>query len=179
MKESTIPLQLPPPIDRVLRLFHVDFAPAHRQPPAISVVVASIISITGSLAADALLVTIGQAVFPSAKGYAHFQFPDYSKLTVIGVVIACLAWPIVTRISSAPRWLFMRMAVAVTLVLWLPDVYLLALGQPPRAVTVLFIMHLAIALITYNCLVHIARTKPPVAASAPMPRPDRYTSHRR
>jgi Family of unknown function (DUF6069) len=174
-----MPVRLPPAIEHALRLFHVDFAPAHRQPSAISVVAATIISIAGSLAADALLVAIGEAVSPSAKGYVHFQFSDYAKLTVIGVVIACLAWPIVTRISSTPRWLFLRMAVAVTLVLWLPDVYILALGQPPRAVAVLFVMHLAIALVTYNCLVHIAKTKPLVAARASTPEPDRYTSHRR
>jgi Family of unknown function (DUF6069) len=149
-------VQLWPPLDRVLGLFRVDFAPPRRQPSAISVVAATILSIAGSLAADALLVVIGQAVFPATRGYVHFQFSDYSKLTVIGVVIAGLAWPVVTRISSAPRGLFLGLAVAVTLVLWVPDVYILAKGQPPRAVAVLFVMHLAIALVTYNCLVRMA-----------------------
>jgi hypothetical protein len=152
-------VQLPRPVDRGLRLFRVDFAPARRQPSAVSVLAATVVSIGGSLLADAILVIIAQAVFPSTLGYAHFQFSDYSKLTVVGVVIACLAWPVVTRISSQPRWLFARMAVAVTLVLWLPDVYILALGQPPRAVAFLFLMHLAIAVITYNSLVRIARTR--------------------
>jgi hypothetical protein len=174
-----LPVKPPSAIDRALRLFHVDFAPDHRQPPAAAVVAATIVSIVGSLAADALLVTIGQAVFPSTRGYAHFQFPDYSKLTVIGVVIACLAWPIVTRISSAPRWLFVRMAVAVTLVLWLPDVYILALGAPPKAVAFLFLMHLAIALVTYNCLVHIAKIRPLPTAAFPAPGRRQHTSHRR
>jgi hypothetical protein len=172
-------LRFPAPVDRALRLFHVDFAPDHRQPSTAAVVVATIVSIVGSLAFDALLVTIAQAVFPSTKGYPHFQFHDYAKLTVIGVVIACLAWPIVTRISSAPRWLFLRMAVAVTLVLWLPDVYILAGGAPPRAVAFLFLMHLAIALVTYNCLVHIAKTRPLAAAAAPAPGRGQHTSHRR
>ena len=152
-------VQLPRPVDRGLRLFRVDFAPARRQPSAVSVLAATVVSIGGSLLADAILVIIAQAVFPSTLGYAHFQFSDYSKLTVVGVVIACLAWPVVTRISSQPRWLFARMAVAVTLVLWLPDVYILTLGQPPRAVAFLFLMHLAIAVITYNSLVRIARTR--------------------
>jgi hypothetical protein len=142
----------------LLRL-RVDFAPADRPPSAASVAVATVVSVIGSLAADALLVVIAQALFPATRGYAHFQFPDYAKLTVIGVLIACLAWPVVTRISSAPRWLFARMAVAVTLVLWLPDVYILVGGQPAKAVAVLFVMHLAIALVTYNCLVRIARTR--------------------
>jgi hypothetical protein len=162
-----LPAQLPQPIDRVLRLFRVDFAPAHRQPSAVGMLAATIASVAGSLLADALLVVIGQAVFPSTKGYSHFQFADYSKLTVIGVVIACVAWPIVTRISSSPRWLFLRMAVAVTLVLWLPDVYILVLGQPANAVAVLFVMHLAIAVVTYSCLVHLARTRPLAVTRVP------------
>jgi hypothetical protein len=141
-----------------LRSIHVDFAPAHRQPSAVSVVAATIASIAGSLLADAILVVIAQQVFPSTKGYAHFQFSDYAKLTVIGVIIACAAWPIVTRISSWPRWLFLRMAILVTLVLWLPDVYILVNGQPGKAVAFLFLMHLAIAVVTYNCLVRIAKT---------------------
>jgi len=69
------------------------------------------------------------------------------------------AWVDPIRISSAPRWLFFRLAVLVTLVLWLPDLYLLDLGQPGRAVAVLMVMHLAIALVTYDCLVHIARVR--------------------
>jgi hypothetical protein len=41
-------------------------------------------------------------------------------------------------------------------VLWLPDVYILATGQPARAVAFLFVMHLAIALVTYSALVYLA-----------------------
>jgi Family of unknown function (DUF6069) len=170
-------IRLSQPVDRALRMVRVDFAPAHQQPSAGSVLAATVASVVGSLAADALLVVIGQAVFPSTQGYAHFQFSDYSKLTVIGVVIACLAWPVVTRVSSAPRWLFLRMAVLVTLVLWVPDVYILAQGQPPKAVAVLFLMHLAIAVVTYNCLVRLAKIKPFVETPAPVPAAD--TGHRR
>jgi hypothetical protein len=170
--------QLPPLLDRALRLARVDFAPAHQQPSAVRVVAASVISVAGSLAADAVLVAIGTAVFPSTRGYVHFRFSDYAQLTVIGVVIACLAWPVDTRISSAPRWLFLRIAVLVTLVLWLPDLYILANGESPRAVAVLMVMHLAIAVVTYNCLVRIARVEPAEAARRPASGPDRYASGR-
>jgi hypothetical protein len=162
--------QLPPSLGRMLSLVRVDFAPARQQPSAARVIGAAVLSVAGSLAADAILVVIGTAIFPSTKGYVHFQFSDYAKLTVIGVVIACLAWPVVTRISSDPRWLFFRMAIAVTLVLWLPDLYILANGQPPRAVAVLFVMHLAIAVVTYSCLVHIAPVKT-TRSSATVSRP--------
>ena len=42
----------------------------------------------------------------------HFRFADHAKLAVIGVVIAYAEWPIVTRASSVPRWLFFRLAPA-------------------------------------------------------------------
>jgi hypothetical protein len=175
-----LPAQLPPALDRALRLARVDFAPAHRQPTTMRVIVASVLSVIGSLVADALLVVIGQAMFPSTKGYGHFQFSDYAKLTVIGVIIACVAWPIVTRISSSPRWLFFRLAILVTLVLWLPDLYILYRGAPGRAVAVLIVMHLAIAVVTYNSLVHIAKVEPAersyrsAHARPPGSDPDRY-----
>jgi hypothetical protein len=132
------------------------------------VVLATVVAVAGSLLADAALVAIGQAVFPSTKGYVHFQFPDYAKLTVVGVVVACLAWPVVARISSAPRWLFLRLAVLVTVVLLLPDVWLLLKGEPGLAVLVLMVMHLAIAVVTYNSLVHLT----PVRRRRRRPAPD-------
>jgi hypothetical protein len=149
----------------------IDFRPRHAQPKAVRVALATVAAIAGSLIADALLVVIGQAAFPSTKGYVHFQFNDYAKLTVIGVIIACVAWPVVTRVSSAPRWLFFRLAILVTLVLLLPDVYILYQGQPTDAVAVLMVMHLAIALVTYNLLVHLAPTGPAERQARHEPRP--------
>src|SRR5580658_9268790 len=124
-------------------MVRIDFAPRHKQPRAAQVIVATLVSLAGSLAVDALLVVIGTRLFPSIAGYVHFRFSDYAKLTTIGVIIACAAWPIVTRISSSPRWVFLRMAILVTFVLWLPDIYILAKGQPAKAVAVLILMHLA------------------------------------
>jgi hypothetical protein len=144
----------------------IDFRPRHAQPSAARVLLATVTAVAGSVAVDALLVVIGQALFPVTKGYVHFQFSDYAKLTVIGVVIACAAWPVVTRISYDPRWLFSWMAVAVTVVLLLPDVYILYQGQPADAVAVLMVMHLAIALVAYSLLVHLAPIRKPEAISA-------------
>ncbi len=150
-------------LTRCLALARLDFPPARRQPGPLRVAAATLVALAGSLAADAALAAIGTAVFPATRGYVHFQFADYAKLTVIGVLIACAGWPVVTRISSAPRWLFCRLAVLVTLVLYLPDLYLLVLGQPARAVAVLMLMHLAIAVITYQALIRLA----PVPAEPP------------
>jgi hypothetical protein len=156
-------------LTQLASLVRVDFRPRHDQPRMSRLVLATIAAVIGSLAADALLVVIAQAAFPVTKGYVHFQFADYAKLTVIGVIIACVAWPVVTRISSEPRWLFFRMAILVTLVLWLPDIYILYRGQNGTAVAFLFLMHLAIAVVTYNLLVHLAPVRPgrSVAPSQP------------
>ena len=149
-------------VEQALAWARIDFRPSHRPPEWWRVAVATVLSVVLSLAADAALVAIGTRVFPATKGYVHFQFSDYAKLTVIGVLIACAAWPVVARISSAPRWLFFRLAILVTLVLLLPDVYIWYQGQSGQAVLVLMAMHVAIALVTYNLLVHLA----PVRASA-------------
>ena len=143
-------------VEDVTSLARLDFSPRHRQPSTARVVVAAVVALVGSLAADALLVVIGTRVFPSTAGYVHFQFADYAKLTVIGVIGACVAWPVVTRICSDPRWLYLRLAVLVTLVLLLPDVWILAHGASTEAVLVLVLMHLAIAVVTYNAMVRIA-----------------------
>ena len=67
--------------------------------------------------------------------------------------------------------------------LWLPDLYILDLGQPGRAVAVLMVMHLAIAVVTYTSLVHIAAAKPVTRqaghARIPDAGPDRYAGRRR
>lgn len=139
----------------------LDFNPAHRRPSAARVSAASLAAIAGSLIADAIIVAIGEAAIPATKGYAHFRFADYGKLTVIGVLIACIAWPVVARTCAAPRWLFCRLAVLVTLVLLLPDAYIWYSGQPGDAVGILVVMHIAIGVVAYNCLVRVAPIRSP------------------
>ena len=147
-------------LDRLLQWARIDFKPGYRPPEWWRVALATVLSVVLSLAADAALVAVGTKVFPATKGYSHFQFHDYAKLTVVGVLVACAAWPVVTRVSSAARWLFFRLAIAVTLVLLLPDLYIWTQGQPTDALAVLVVMHLAIALVTYNLLVHVAPLRP-------------------
>jgi hypothetical protein len=144
------------PVSRGMSMLRLDFKPSSSPPAIPRVLLATVLSIGLSLAADAALVAIGTRVFPSTKGYVHFEFHDYARLTVIGIVIACAAWPVVARVSSAPRWLFFRLAIVVTAVLLLPDLYILHQGQSARAVFFLMLMHLAIGLITYNLLVRLA-----------------------
>jgi H+/Cl- antiporter ClcA len=120
------------------------------------VATATLAAVVLSLVVDALLVVIATHLFPSTVGYVHFKFSDYAKLTVIGVIIACIGWPVVARITSRPRWLFFRLAIATTIVLLLPDLYIWHSGQPFKAVAFLMCMHVGIAYVTYQSLVVLA-----------------------
>jgi hypothetical protein len=131
-------------------------SPARRPPEPTRLLVALLLSLVGSLALDALLVAAGTAAFPATKGYGHFHFSDYGVLTAIGVVLAWAAWVVVAQLAPDPRRDFFRLAVGVTVVLLLPDVWLLIRHEPGAAVAVLMCMHLGIALVTYNVLVHVA-----------------------
>ena len=142
--------------DRVMSVARLDFKPTHDQPAPWRVALATVASIVLSLAADAALVAIGTHLFPSTKGYVHFQFADYARLTIVGIIIAGVGWPVVTRLTAAPRWLFFRLAIAVSAVLLLPDLIIWHGGQPIKAVAFLMAMHVAIAVITYNALVRLA-----------------------
>jgi hypothetical protein len=155
-------------LDRVLTWARIDLDPPHRPPAPWRVAVATVLSIVGSLLADAALVAVGTHVFPATNGYSHFQFADYAKLTVIGVVIAGAGGAVVTRVCAAPRRLFFWSAIVVTLVLFLPDVYIWWQGQIAQGVCVLMAMHVAIALVTYSLLVRVApvRARPVVAEQA-------------
>ena len=147
-------------LTRPLAAVHLDFAPTRRQPGPGRVALATALALAGSLLADVVIVAIGKAAFPATKNYDHFQFSDYATLTIIGVLIAALGWPIITRVSSEPKWIYSRLAVLVTLVLLLPDVWLLHKDQPAKAVAVLMVMHLAIAVVTYFAVVTVARPGP-------------------
>jgi len=155
-----------PPVERVLAWGPLDFRPSHRLPAWPRVALATALAVVLSLAADAALVAVGTAVFPATNGYVHFQFADYAKLTVIGVFVAGAAWPLVVRVSSSPRRLFFRAAIAVTLVLFLPDVWIWLQGESAQAVAVLLAMHVAIAVVTYNLLVHLAPVRAPARHDA-------------
>jgi hypothetical protein len=142
--------------ERTLAWLRVDMKPLSEPPSGLRIVIVTLLAALGSVGANALVVALVIYLNPALTNYAHFQIDDYGTLTVIGVVAACMAWTIVLRITSTPRWLFFRLAVLVTVVLWAPDVYLFTKHEPGAAVVTLMIMHVAVALVTYNVLVHFA-----------------------
>lgn len=133
-----------------------DWSPDHLPPPRRRIALATTAALAGSILADGVLVATAERLFPSLRSFAHFSPLVWVALTVVGVLGACAAWPVVAAVTRRPQWLFCWMAFAVTLTLWLPDTILLAQRQPGRAVAVLMLMHLAIAVVTFESLVRIA-----------------------
>lgn len=155
-EERSPMFEVPKPLDDMLQLVKIDLQSARQRVSLRRAALATVIAVLAALAADALIVFIGTHIFPSTVGYPHFQFSDYARLTILGVVFACVGWPIVAYVSPQPRWLYMRLAILGTLVLYLPDLYILMRGQALKPVIVLMTMHLAVILVTYNVMVHIA-----------------------
>jgi hypothetical protein len=145
-----------PLIDRTLAIARIDWTPAPNQPSAARLAIATLTAIIGSLCADTIIVAIGTHLLPGTAGYGHFRFSDYAKLTIIGVVIGAAGWPVLTHVSSAPRWLYGRLTVLISLALFLPDTWLLLRGQPLNEVAVLMVMHVAVAVVIYCSMVLIA-----------------------
>ena len=127
---------------------------AHPMPSALRVAVMTVLSALASIVVNAGLVWLAKASDPSLQRYSHFRLWDYGTLTAVGVVAAGAAWYVATRSLPSPRHTFFRVAVVVTLALWVPDVWLLIKHEPTRAVVFLVIMHAAVALITYNFLIY-------------------------
>jgi hypothetical protein len=109
-------------------------------------------------------VAISNTIFASTRHFSHFGFLDYGGLTVLGAVVATAAWSLVVRSSERPRRLFFRLALVVVPLLWLPDAWLLARAESSAGVGGLILMHVAVALVTYNALVRLAPPTVPGAA---------------
>jgi hypothetical protein len=131
-----------------------------RQPSLWRWIVGTLAAIGLSLAACAALAAIATHLFPSTVGYGHFQFSDYSKLTIIGVFAACVGWPFVIWITSRARRLYLWLGILATVLSLAPDLWILHLGQPAVGVATLAVMHIALGIITYGGMVLIAPQRP-------------------
>jgi len=141
-------------------------------PSGLRIAMVTSLAAVASVVVNAALVWLATAFDPPLKHYSHFRLVDYGTLTVVGVICAGVAWEFATRNLAAPRHTFFQVAVGVIFVLWVPDVWLLIKHEPTRAVIFLIVMHLAVALITYNLLVFAAPVgvRDAITVAAPMPR---------
>ncbi|MES2169674.1 MAG: DUF6069 family protein [Actinomycetota bacterium] len=136
------------------RFLRVDLPLGRAQPRPLRVIVSLIIAVILSIAACWALAAAAIVLMPSTAGYEHFRFTDYARLTIIGVVIAGVAWPIVTLLSTHAHRMYLLADIIVVLVSFAPDLWILRGGQPIPAVIVLMLMHVALGVITYPVMVY-------------------------
>ena len=148
------------------QFLRLDMPGLSRQPSVWRWVVGTIIAIGLSLAACAGLVVVATHLVPATIGYGHFQFGDYSKLTIIGVFVACVGWPFVIWITSRARWLYLWLGIVATVVSLAPDLWILHLGQPAAGVATLAVMHVALGVITYGAMILVAPQREPRSSAA-------------
>jgi hypothetical protein len=117
---------------------------------------AAVLSVILSLLACAGVAAATIAAVPSLGGYEHLRWPDWTKLTVIGIVLASLGWPLACAIWSRARRPFLILTVLVTVVSLVPDIWILRQGQPAGGVLALVVMHIVVAIVTYPTLVLVA-----------------------
>ena len=160
---------LPPAVERLGSWARLDLPRGAAQPSLWRFLLATAVAIGWSLLACRLLAAAAMQHVPSTRGYGHFQFADYGKFTVVGVVAACIAWPVVTWFSTRGRRILLVLAVLVTLASFLPDIWIGVHGQPAAGVWTLVLMHVALLVVTYPALVLIA---PQRRAPTHEPRPE-------
>jgi Family of unknown function (DUF6069) len=137
-------------------ILRLDLPRGSAQPSAARWIVATVLAVGASLLACFGLARLAIAWDPALAGYGHFQFGDYARLTIIGVLGACIGWPLLSWFSSRARRLYFWLAIVVTVVSLAPDAWILHLGQPAAGVVTLVVMHLALAVITFPAMVVLA-----------------------
>jgi hypothetical protein len=146
----------PGPVERSAALLHADLPGVTALPGALRFVVSALCAVALSLLACAAVAAATIAIAPSLAGYEHLRTADWAKLTIIGIVLASLGWPLACAIWSSARRPFLILTAVVTIVSLAPDLWILKQGQPAGGVLALIVMHVAVAVVTYPSLVLIA-----------------------
>lgn len=158
---------------RVLRAAQIDLRPG--SPPSnVRLSIATLASLVLSLVLCALAVHVAASASPGTRHFSHFRAADYGSLTVVGVLTASGAWAVLVRVSSAAHRNFLRLVVVSMLVLWIPDAVLFALGEAATGVVTLMVMHLLVAVVTYNLLVRVAPQRAATLGTGAEPVAPRY-----
>jgi hypothetical protein len=105
---------------------------------------------------NAIVRTITGSAFNISPEFRPFTWPQFTLFTVIGVLGATLLYAYLLRRAERPRETFRKIAIAVLLVSFLPDVGLLVTqavpGMSMPAFVALIIMHITTAAISIRLL---------------------------
>lgn len=100
-----------------------------------------------AIAANAVVAAVAVAAGAPAA-YGPLTFPAYGLFTALGMVGGWVGWTLVTRRARDPRRMLRILVPVVTILSFVPDVLLLALGFIPGtttgAVVALMVMHLVV-----------------------------------
>lgn len=147
---------MPPAVRRAAARVHADLPGRAALPGIGRFVIALVLATALSLAACAVVAAVTTALVPSLAGYDHLRWQDWAKLTLIGIPLACLGWPVAAALWSRARAPFLVLTVLVTVVSFAPDLWILRQGQPAGGVLALIVMHIAVAVVTWPVLVLVA-----------------------
>jgi len=138
------------------RVFRLDLPKGQAQPSWWRWIIGAVVAVLGSLLVCVAIAKLVSSADPSIASYQHFEFSDYSRLTIVGVVSACIGWPIVALLSTTARRIYLWAAIIVVVVSLAPDLWILHLGQPVVGVAALALMHVGLGLVTYPAMVFLA-----------------------
>lgn len=116
--------------------------------------IAIVLSVVVNLAILALVRTFGLV-----EPFGAMSVPPITFLTVLGGIAATAVYGAITRISTRPDWVFVRVAAVALVVSFVPDVVILRFDPEatPGAVLVLMFMHVVVAVICVATLTRQTR----------------------
>ncbi|GAB3669638.1 DUF6069 family protein [Halopiger thermotolerans] len=106
-----------------------------------------------SVAVNVLIVAAAGA-FDVAPGFQALTVPPVAFLSAVGAIGAALVYLLCRRVSSTPARTFRRIAIAVLVLSFLPDIGLLFADETatPLAVGLLMAMHVTVAALCIRLL---------------------------
>jgi hypothetical protein len=124
----------------------------------VRIVLATAIALIIAVPLDLAIEAFARQVFAVSPDFPPFQGP-VAPYTAGGVVLAGVAYAVLQRFVRDPARVYIRVAVVVLALSWIPDVALLFINEPGAtlpAVASLMVMHLVTAAIVVTSLVRIA-----------------------
>lgn len=113
---------------------------------------ATILAIAVNAAVAAVALASG-----ATAGYGPLTFPAYALFTVLGIAAGWAGWVLVHRRARDPRRLLLVLVPTITVLSFVPDILLLALGFIPgttvAAVIALMLMHLVVVAVSIPAFV--------------------------
>ena len=122
------------------------------------IVLATAIALVLSVSADLGIEAFARQAFAVSPDFEPFQ-GTVAPYTAAGVVLAGLAFAVLRQFARDAARVYVRVAVVVLVLSWIPDVALLLINEPGAtvpAVASLMVMHTVAAAIVVTLLVRIA-----------------------